>query len=126
MIICINILMNNISCTILFDNISGGRFVYVKEIKDISLNDTEGYVIFDGYYYEDNTNLPQKMFSYILSRDDLYEIYEKEERKSTNVVSTIEDEDGTEMNICFFPTNIIKLKFRVIKDYFKHLLFEHK
>ncbi len=118
--------MNNISCTILFDNISGGRFVYVKEIKDISLNDTEGYVIFDGYYYEDNTNLPQKMFSYILSRDDLYEIYEKEERKSTNVVSTIEDEDGTEMNICFFPTNIIKLKFRVIKDYFKHLLFEHK
>lgn len=43
------------------------------------------------------------------------EIYNKEVYESTDVISEIDD-DGEPMHICFFPTNKMKLWFRVIED----------
>jgi len=45
----------------------------------------------------------------------IIEIYKKEVYDSTDVISEIED-DGEPMNVCFFPTNKMKIWFRVIED----------
>ena len=42
------------------------------------------------------------------------EIYKKETHESTDVISKIEDANGEEMDICFFPTDFITLHFRVL------------
>jgi hypothetical protein len=45
----------------------------------------------------------------------IIEIYKKEVYESTDVISEIED-DGEPMNVCFFPTNKMKIWFRVVED----------
>ena len=44
------------------------------------------------------------------------EIYKKEVYESTDEISEIQDEDGELMNVCFFPTNKIKMWFKVLGD----------
>lgn len=44
------------------------------------------------------------------------EIYKKEVYESTNEISEVEDEDGEMMKICFFPTNKMKIWFRVLQE----------
>ena len=46
----------------------------------------------------------------------IIEIYKKESYESTDEISEIEDEDGDTMRVCFFPTNKLKIWFRVIED----------
>lgn len=46
----------------------------------------------------------------------IIEIYKKEVYESTDEISKIDDEDGEEMNVCFFPTNRMKIWFRVLED----------
>jgi hypothetical protein len=45
----------------------------------------------------------------------MIEIYKKEIYESTDVISQIDD-DGELMDVCFFPTNKMKLWFRVLED----------
>lgn len=55
--------------------------------------------------------------SYDILEDNLYliEVYRRETIECTNQISTIEDEDGEEMNVCFFPTDRQRLYFRVLE-----------
>jgi uncharacterized protein YkvS len=46
----------------------------------------------------------------------IIEIYKKETYECTDEISEIEDDDGDTMKVCFFPTNKMKLWFRVIED----------
>ena len=42
------------------------------------------------------------------------EIYKKDTHESTDVISKVEDGNGEDMDICFFPTDFITLHFRVL------------
>jgi hypothetical protein len=42
------------------------------------------------------------------------EVYRVEDIEDTSVYSNVEDDDGEEMNVCFFPTMKMKLYFRVL------------
>lgn len=62
-----------------------------------------------------------KMCSYLYYNElqkDYYaiEIYKKEVYECTNEISEVEDEDGEMMRVCFFPTNKMKIWFRVIEE----------
>jgi len=56
------------------------------------------------YYYKEIEN-----FQYII------EIYKKDIHENTDVISEIDDGDGENAKICFFPTNRQTIYFRVIK-----------
>ena len=49
----------------------------------------------------------------------LYEIefYKREKIENTDVISTIDDDEGGEMDVCFFPTDIQILYFRVLQEF---------
>ncbi len=55
--------------------------------------------------------------SYDILETNLYliEVYRRETIECTNQISTIEDEDGEEMNVCFFPTDHQRIYFRVLE-----------
>ena len=52
----------------------------------------------------------------IISADHyLVQVYKRDIIQNTDVISTIEDEDGSEMNVCFFPTDHQRLHFQILK-----------
>jgi len=63
--------------------------------------------------------------SYDILEDNLYliEVYRRETIECTNQISTIEDEDGEEMNVCFFPTDRQRIYFRVLETNMPHARF---
>ncbi len=102
-------------------------------------NGKEGSIAFNGYFYiEDGPPenpkpwqssedwLPKKVCMTITRREDdadgkvlqscvyLVEIYKKEMYESTNEKSYIEEE-GIQVEVCFFPTNRMKIWFRVLE-----------
>jgi hypothetical protein len=117
-----------------------GLVPYIRECIDFSKNDINGYITFDGYYYEKDSNLPQKMLMF-------YSKYEKEPYKQTDISGVLhsyynkleeiicdieftgrtiientdkysdEIDEGSEMKICFFPTNKQTLDFKILKTY---------
>jgi hypothetical protein len=64
--------------------------------------------------------VPGKPGSYTqetISANQYYvEIYKREYIKNTDVTSIIEDDDGEEMRVCFFPTDHQRLHFRILKE----------
>ena len=93
---------------------------------------TESSITFDGYFYE--TAFPQQRILKLLVPDYVrgytthmkrlaiyhIEIYEKIEGKDTSTFTpqNPEDPDDEDAGICFFPTNHITLRFRVLnKDF---------
>lgn len=59
----------------------------------------------------------QTCLSYSILEQNTYliEVYRRETIECTNQISRIEDEDGEEMNVCFFPTDRQRLYFRVLE-----------
>uniref|UniRef100_A0A6C0KW32 Uncharacterized protein n=1 Tax=viral metagenome TaxID=1070528 RepID=A0A6C0KW32_9ZZZZ len=55
-------------------------------------------------------------FFYTVVEEHLYtiEIYKRVIHESTDQISQVEDEDGEEMNVCFFPTNKQTIYFRIL------------
>jgi hypothetical protein len=55
-------------------------------------------------------------YFYNTVEENLYtiEIYKRVIHESTDIISQVEDEDGEEMNVCFFPTNKQTVYFRVL------------
>lgn len=117
-----------------FVALDGGKQPYVRRY--ISHDISGGYLEYDGYFYEDEEELP-KMYMMDLNQyeDKPYkvengtsyykcifrvfykiEILKKESFEDTSVFSKEVDEDGEEMNVCFFPTERQKLWFRVVED----------
>jgi hypothetical protein len=104
------------------------RTPYIQELLGISINPItlEGVIHFNGYYYIEDIDLPQKLrmtYRHTTGQNRevveyLYadvEVYRREKGKATDSYSTIEDDDGEEMNVCFFPTAIQRLYFRVLE-----------
>ena len=54
-------------------------------------------------------------YSILEQNTHLIEVYRRETIECTNQISRIEDEDGEEMNVCFFPTDRQRLYFRVLE-----------
>jgi hypothetical protein len=122
-------------------------YIRDQESKEFSINESEGSITFNGYYYvedgpppyEDNSYdrypkwLPQKVFlhtslkeielevktetttytnyNYLEEHTYIVEIYKRVTHKSTNEYSTLEDDT----EICFFPTDLQTLYFRIIE-----------
>jgi hypothetical protein len=111
------------------------RGPYVQRLIDYELTPTGGHITFDGYYYIEDSDLPKILTLDFSKREEKpykvvngghhyhfefnyaaeVEIHEREIIKITDAISTIEDDDGEEMRVCFFPTRIQRLHFSVIK-----------
>ena len=101
----------------------------------------EGTIAFNGYYYVENgpPPYPEDRNGYVKRRYSewlpkrvfmslkpsikhhksvfyMIEVYKMELFEATNEISEIDDEDGEPMKVCFFPTNRMKLWFRVLED----------
>jgi hypothetical protein len=102
------------------------RGPYTPEVLEF----TESSITFDGYFYE--SALPQQRILKLLVPDYVrgytthmkrlatyhIEIYEKIEGKDTSTFTSPEDPDDEDAGICFFPTNHITLRFRILnKDF---------
>jgi hypothetical protein len=127
---------------VFFHNIGDGetRNPYVTEERSIRFecDEKEGTIYFNGYYYVLNEEFPIRMFfSTVLYEDEPYEVtqngsdtykrykvlekkfyevevYDREKLKDTSEFGEMEDEDGSRMRVCFFPTHEQKIYFKVI------------
>lgn len=120
------------------------RKPYIQELIDYNIDSIkqEGHIQFNGYYYVDDSEFPINMCFITQLREDMpskteilatggiqqtfniletnmyhVEFYKRETIEDTSVTSVIEDEDGEEMNVCFFPTAQQKIYFRVLKEF---------
>jgi hypothetical protein len=111
------------------------RDPYIKELIEYNLTKTEGFIHFDGYYYVANEEFPIRTFlnsslrkevssdeyekKYKLVEDKYYmiEIYNREKIENTSSYDEVEEEDGSKMSICYFPTHTQKLYFKIIQEY---------
>ena len=76
---------------------------------------TSDTISFDGYFYLEDDTMPVER---ILIKEDTWqhiEIYEKKTVEDTSTPTTTTSSNDEGDDICFFPTAIIHLKYRVIK-----------
>ena len=116
------------------------RNPYINKVIDYNVSEGKGYIYFDGYSYVLNEEFPIHMFfTTVLYEDEPYEvikngnsqtkryrisekkyyeveIYDREKLKDTSEYGEMEDEDGSMMKVCFFPTHEQKIYFKVIKE----------
>lgn len=120
-----------VDCHISTSELGGGPWVGTLYAYDLS----EGVIEYDGYFYRSEERLPVRghiniskcedkpykveegvhHYKYIYSYVAEIEIYKHQEIKNTSQYSTIE-EDGEEMNVCFFPTHHEKIWFRILGE----------
>ena len=82
---------------------------YIRTLKSF----TTDTISFDGYFYLEDDTMPVER---ILINDDTWqhiEIYEKKTVEDTSTSTTSSNDENE--SICFFPTAIIHLKYRVIQ-----------
>ncbi len=108
---------------------------HIVEIFDYQNDGTEGVLEFDGYYYVNDSeaaaadasgyksvhrySLPLELQMIICENLQIthayeIEIYKREIIHNTNQYAIIDDGDGNDMSVCFFPTDRQKLYFRVL------------
>ena len=107
---------------------------YIHEIYDYQNDGVKGFIEFDGYYYVNDSDteldplIPHQRYQYslpqeiqmLICRDCILinayeiEIYKREKIYNTDTYSSVDDLDGSEMNICFFPTDYQRIYFRVL------------
>ncbi len=116
------------------------RDPYVQHLIDFQINDKEGFIHFDGYYYVMNEEFPKHIFfnttvreekpyeekqteygyecKYRTIEDSFYEveIYDRVKIENTSSYDEV-DEDGQKMRICYFPTHEQKIFFKVINTF---------
>jgi hypothetical protein len=79
---------------------------YVKKL--MSFTNTK--LVFNGYFYLENETLPVKRILCINNNFFYTEILKKQNVDDTSKYSEID-----EGRVCFFPTNIIELDFKILK-----------
>lgn len=79
---------------------------YVKKLISI----TNNTMVFNGYFYLENDTLPIKRILCINNTLFYTEILKKQNVEDTSKYSNLE-----EGRVCFFPTSIIELEFKIIK-----------
>jgi hypothetical protein len=116
------------------------RDPYIQHLIDFQINDLEGYIHFNGYYYVMNEEFPKRVFfnttvredkpyeekqteygceyKYRTVEDSFYEveIYDRIKMENTSSYDEV-DEDGHKMRICYFPTHEQKIFFKVINTF---------
>ena len=132
---------------------NGKREPYIEKLISFNINKStnEGFIHFNGHYYVDDSEFPIIMPFIIQLHEDIstkkeiisdstthyifrivetsfyhVEFYKREtieDTSVTSVTSVIEDEDGEEMNVCFYPTAEQKIYFRVLKEFDDDKLF---
>lgn len=118
--------------------------LYIGELFDYKVVDQIGYIEFDGYLYYDlgnETKYDRKLSNVLLMvhetsktgvqdtenacvthyaclSNHLYEVEltHRDILKNTDKLSTIEEDDGTEMDVCFFPTNHQRIHFKILRE----------
>jgi hypothetical protein len=116
------------------------RDPYIQQLIEFNINEKEGYIHFDGYYYVMNEEFPKRVFfnttvreekpyeeketeygyecKYKTVEDKFYEVEIYDRIKIINTSSYDEvDEDGSKMRICYFPTHEQKIYFKVINEF---------
>jgi hypothetical protein len=117
------------------------RDPYIMRVIDYQISDTEGSILFDGHYYVLNEEFPIKTtYNMTLREKEPYEegttengtyakyrniedkwyeieIYDRVKIEDTSKISEVEDDDGSPMRVCFFPTHEQKIMFRVINSF---------
>lgn len=66
------------------------------------------------YKVETVDNITKSYYREVESLQYIVEIYKKEIHENTDVISDIDDGDGETMKVCFFPTNLQTIYFRVL------------
>jgi hypothetical protein len=117
------------------------RDPYVEHLIDFNISELAGYIHFNGYYYVMNEEFPKRIFfnttvteekpyeekqaeygyeyKYRTIEDKFYEveIYDRVKIKNTSSYDEVEEEDGSKMSICYFPTHEQKIHFKVLKEF---------
>lgn len=117
------------------------RDPYIQHLIDFCIFDNEGYIHFDGYYYVMNEEFPTRVFfnttvreekpyeekqteygyecKYRTIEDEFYEIevYDRVKIENTSSYDEVEEDDGSKMRICYFPTYEQKIFFKVINKF---------
>lgn len=122
------------------------RNPYIEELIEYNISETEGLLHFDGHYYVQMEELPVRCFfntfirekepfkvedntcSYRLLDEEFYEIeiYDIEKLVNTSSYDEVEDEDGSKMRICYFPSHEQKIKFKIINKFDSYAEFLNK
>lgn len=92
---------------------SDGRKPYVIELYNLDVN--EGVIDFNGYYYEDEEDLPKKVTMFYkndTTTNNKYEIQIYKMDVYENTSKYFDDEDFGP--ICLYPTYKMKLYFTVL------------
>lgn len=117
------------------------RDPYVQHLKEFMIFDNEGFIHFDGYYYVLNEEFPKHVFfnttvreekpyeeetkedgyhaKYRIIEDMFYEVevYDRKKIVNTSSYDEVDEEDGSKMRICYFPTYEQKIYFKVINKF---------
>jgi hypothetical protein len=93
-----------------WDHIGYLRIPYMMEL----LSHEPGRMVFNGYFYIDDAAMPVERIFHSNKGCFHVEIYEKNTLEDTSEFGDYDEEMGG--SICFFPTAIIELKYRVIEE----------
>jgi hypothetical protein len=117
------------------------RDPYIQKVIEYNVSETEGFIHFDGYYYVMNEEFPKRVFfnttlredkpyeeetkrdghhaKYRILEDEFYEveIYDRVKMNNTSSYDEVEEDDGSKMRICYFPTHEQKIYFKVINKF---------
>jgi hypothetical protein len=86
------------------------RIPYIDEL----ISHEPGRMVFDGYFYIEDAAMPVERVFHSNKGSFHVEIYEKKALEDTSEFGPYDEEEGG--HICFFPTAIIELKYRVIAE----------
>lgn len=86
------------------------RIPFIDEL----ISHEPGRMVFNGYFYIDDEAMPIERVFHSNKGEFHVEIYEKNTLKDTSEYGPYDEEEGG--HICFFPTNIIELRYRVIAE----------
>ena len=86
------------------------RIPYIDEL----ISHEPGRMVFDGYFYIDDAVMPVERVFHSNKGSFHVEIYEKKTLEDTSEFGPYDEEEGG--SICFFPTAVIELKYRVILE----------
>jgi hypothetical protein len=132
----LSIMADFIDLQIHFNTDDGAPHPFIDRIFNYENNGTEGVLEFDGYYYVNDSEeaaakarseyeyvyahtLPQEA-QMIICKDCMlthaYEIqiYKREKIENTDKFSIVDEPDGSEMSVCFFPTDRQRIYFKVL------------
>ena len=94
----------------------GAAYPYVQKL--FAHDFDAGFIEFGGYFYANEDKLPVEcVMEYSNGVYSAYriEVTRFEKLEETSVYSEVEDDDGSLMRVCFFPTHHMKLWYQILE-----------